>query len=560
MGATLETGADAPGDARLLARLALLAVLGSLLVLVLALGEGGLLVLGAGILGVVLCAAGVWWFVAHRGVPRVIGALLVFLAPAGVVVLFAYKGLWLTALILVLCWGIALTCARAALRRSRPERPQVATPAGRPARPVLIMNPKSGGGKVGRFGLVERAEELGARVILLDPDAPADVAELARRAVADGADLLGVAGGDGTQALVAAVAAEHDLPFLVISAGTRNHLAMDLGLDRNDPSRCLDALTDGEELRIDLGDVSGRAFVNTVSFGVYADVVQRPEYRDDKAGTALNLMPDLLVGDGVRRLDSLVDGAPLADQQALLVSNNPYFSPDEISGTGRRPRLDDGELGVLGIRVEDAAQAADLAVRGSQSSGLTVLSAHRVEVTVSGPAETDGTPEQTENPGTEGSAEGQGTSGAEGAAEGQGISETEGSADVQGTAETEGSTEAQETSRTERSTQEQVTSRTEGSTEEQGTSRTEGAAEEQGTSGAERSAQEAETSGPVEIPVAVDGEALRMPTPVVCTLRPGALRVLVPRDRPGVVAPPPAVDWRRILDLAFGRTVRTTPR
>ncbi|MFB7362665.1 diacylglycerol/lipid kinase family protein [Streptomyces hydrogenans] len=572
MGATLETGADAPGDARLLARLALLAVLGSLLVLVLALGEGGLLVLGAGILGVVLCAAGVWWFVAHRGVPRVIGALLVFLAPAGVVVLFAYKGLWLTALILVLCWGIALTCARAALRRSRPERPQVATPAGRPARPVLIMNPKSGGGKVGRFGLVERAEELGARVILLDPDAPADVAELARRAVADGADLLGVAGGDGTQALVAAVAAEHDLPFLVISAGTRNHLAMDLGLDRNDPSRCLDALTDGEELRIDLGDVSGRAFVNTVSFGVYADVVQRPEYRDDKAGTALNLMPDLLVGDGVRRLDSLVDGAPLADQQALLVSNNPYFSPDEISGTGRRPRLDDGELGVLGIRVEDAAQAADLAVRGSQSSGLTVLSAHRVEVTVSGPAETDGTPEQTENPGTEGSAEGQGTSGAEGAAEGQGISETEGSAegqgnsgtegsaDVQGTAETEGSTEAQETSRTERSTQEQVTSRTEGSTEEQGTSRTEGAAEEQGTSGAVRSAQEAETSGPVEIPVAVDGEALRLPTPVVCTLRPGALRVLVPRDRPGVVAPPPAVDWRRILDLAFGRTVRTTPR
>ena len=500
MGATRETGSDAPGEARFLARLALLAVLGSLLVLVLALGEGGLMVLGAGLLGVVLCAAGVWWFVAHRGLLRVIGALLVFLAPAGVVVLFAYQGLWLTALILVLCWGVALTCARAALRRSRPERPQVATAAARPARPVLIMNPKSGGGKVGRFGLVERAEELGARVILLDPGAPADVAELARRAVADGADLLGVAGGDGTQALVAAVAADHDLPFLVISAGTRNHLAMDLGLDRDDPSRCLDALTDGEELRIDLGDVSGRAFVNTVSFGVYADVVQRPEYRDDKAGTALSLMPDLLVGEGVRRLDSLVDGAPLADQQALLVSNNPYFSPDEISGTGRRPRLDDGELGVLGIRVEDAAQAADLAVRGSQSTGLTVLSAHRVEVTVSGPAEADGSPEAVEDAGTDGPPE---------AAEDSG---------------TDGPPEVAE------------------------------------DAGADGSAEEPGTSGAVEIPVAVDGEALRMPIPVVCTLRPGALRVLVPRDRPGVVAPPPAIDWRRILDLAFGRTVRTAPR
>ncbi|GGY35753.1 diacylglycerol/lipid kinase family protein [Streptomyces tanashiensis] len=444
MGRTRGTDPGVDGAARLLARLAVLAAVGSLVVLLLALGDGGLEVVLAGLLGIVLCAVGLWWFVAHRGAVRLLGALLAVAAPVGVVVLYAYDGLWLTALLLVLCWGVALACARAALRRSSPERSTRAVAASRPERPVLIMNPKSGGGKVGRFGLVERAEELGARVILLDPSAPADVAELARGAVADGADLLGVAGGDGTQALVAAVAAEHDLPFLVVSAGTRNHFAMDLGLDRTDPSRCLDALTDGEELRIDLGDVAGRAFVNTVSFGVYADVVQRPEYRDAKAGTILTLMPDLLLGEGVRRLDARIDGTPLSAQQALLVSNNPYVSPDEFSGGGRRPRLDDGELGVLGIRVEDAAQAADLAVRGSQSTALTVLTAHRVEVN-------------------------------------------------------------------------------------------------------------AETG---EIPVAVDGEALRMPTPVVCTLRPGALRVLVPRDRPGVPAPVPPVRWRRILDLAFGRVER----
>ncbi|MFF9144695.1 diacylglycerol/lipid kinase family protein [Streptomyces sp. NPDC014861] len=440
------TGHGTNRAARLWARLALLAAAGSLVVLGLAVGEGGLTVILAGFLGIVLCAAGVWWLVAHRGAMRLLGVLVAVAAPVGVLVLFARDGLWLTALALVLCWGVALACARAALRRSRPPRPTRAVPATPLARPVLIMNPKSGGGKVDRFGLVERAEALGARVVLLDPSAPADVAELAREAVADGADLLGVAGGDGTQALVAAVAAEHDLPFLVVSAGTRNHFAMDLGLDRSDPARCLDALTDGEELRVDLGDVDGRPFVNTVSFGVYADVVQRPEYRDDKAGTALAVMPDLLVGEGVRRLDARVDDTELSAQQALLVSNNPYISPDELSGGGRRPRLDDGELGVLGIRVEDAAQAADLAVRGSQSSGLTVLSAHRVEVT----------------------------------------SEDE------------------------------------------------------------------------EIPVAVDGEALRMPTPVVCTLRPLALRVLVPRDRPGVALPTPPVRWRRIFDLAFGRTVAGT--
>lgn len=192
------------------------------------------------------------------------------------------------------------------------------------------MNPKSGGGKVGRFGLVEKGEALGARVVLLDPEVVTDVAALARQAVADGADLLGVAGGDGTQARVAEVAAEYDLPFLVISAGTRNHFAMDLGLDREDPARCLDALTDGEELRVDLGVVGGHAFVNTASFGVYAEIVQRPEYRDAKADSALAALPDLLLGYAGTTLDAVTDEKRLEAQQALLVSNNPYTSSEPM--------------------------------------------------------------------------------------------------------------------------------------------------------------------------------------------------------------------------------------
>ncbi|MGI5205745.1 diacylglycerol/lipid kinase family protein [Spirillospora sp. CA-108201] len=436
------TGSGGGAAARLLARLAVLAAIGVVVVLVLALGEGGLVVVGAEFLGLIVCAVGVWWFLAHRGVVRLLGALVAVAAPVAVLALFTFDGLWILALLLGGCWALTLACAREALRRSAPERARQVAAAPRPERPVLIMNPKSGGGKVVRFGLVERAEELGARVILLDPSAPADVAELAREAVAEGADLLGVAGGDGTQALVAAVAAEHDLPYLVVSAGTRNHFAMDLGLDRTDPARCLDALTDGEELRIDLGDVAGRAFVNTVSFGMYAEIVQQPGYRDDKAGTTLRLMPDLLVSDGGQRLNARIDGTVLLSQQALLVSNNPYASLDDLGGADRRARLDGGELGVIGIRVEDAAQAADLALRGSRSPEVTVMTAHRVEV----------------------------------------------------------------------------------------------------------------TSDADEIPVAVDGEAFRMPTPVACTLRPGALRVQVPRDRPGVTVPAPPVNWRRIIDLASGRT------
>ncbi|MEU6930930.1 diacylglycerol kinase family protein [Streptomyces sp. NPDC046374] len=434
------TGARARSRERLFARCALLAAVAAVVALFVPFGAGGLLIVFSGLVGLVLCAAGTWWFLAHRGPVRFLGALLAAGAPVGLLVLYIRGGLWPTALLSLGLWGVALFCARAALPRPRPHRP--AAPAARPRRPVLLMNPKSGGGKVERFGLVELAERLGARVILLEPPEPggqADAEALARRAVADGADLLGVAGGDGTQALVAAVAAEHDLPFLVISAGTRNHFAMDLGLDRTDPSRCLDALTDGEELRVDLGEVAGRPFVNTVSFGVYADVVQRPEYRDAKAGTALNAMPELLAGGEGGRLDAEADDTSLRGQQALLISNNPYVSPDPLGG-GRRPRLDRGELGVIAVRVEGAAQAAELAVRGTQSTGLNVLTAHRVEVTT-----------------------------------------------------------------------------------------------------------EADT-----LPVAVDGEALTLPTPVLCTLRPRALRVLVPRDRPGTAPPVPPLNWGRIVILAFG--------
>ncbi|MEV5969463.1 diacylglycerol kinase family protein [Streptomyces sp. NPDC051921] len=433
----------ARAGARLFARCALLCAAAAVVALFVPFGGGGVFIVVVGLVGLALCAAGGWWFLAHRGPVRLLGALLGVGAPVAVLVLYLDDGLWRTALGSLLLWAAALICARKALRR--PDHRSRARPAARPRRPVLLMNPKSGGGKVGRFGLVEKAEALGARVVLLGPTGPdgefQDVAELARSAVADGADLLGVAGGDGTQALVAAVAAEHDLPFLVISAGTRNHFALDLGLDRADPSRCLDALTDGEELRVDLGDVAGRPFVNTVSFGVYADVVQRPEYRDAKAETALSVMPDLLTGEAGVRLDARVGTTELSAQQALLVSNNPYASPDPFGTGGHRPRLDGGKLGVIAIRVEGAAQAADLAVRGSSSTGLNVLTARRVEVT----AKVD------------------------------------------------------------------------------------------------------------TLPVAVDGEALTLPPPVTCTLRPRALRVLVPRDRPGTAPPSQPLNWYRIVVLAFGR-------
>ncbi|MEV6406259.1 diacylglycerol/lipid kinase family protein [Streptomyces bobili] len=428
------------------ARLALGAGTAALLVLLLVAGFSSILLVAVGVVGVALAAAGAWWVLTRTGWKRLLAVVLTVAAPLVVLVLYTAAGLLWVVLLSIVLWAFAVSAGRAALvEDSTPGMPDRSVSP--PDRPFLIMNPRSGGGKVEKFHLVEKATALGAQVAVLDPDHPQDVAELARQAVRDGADLLGVAGGDGTQALVAGVAAEHGLPFMVISAGTRNHFAMDLGLDRQDPATCLAALTDGVELRVDLGriftDGAGhrseeRVFVNNASFGVYAAVVRSPAYRDDKAHTILAMLPDLLTHHSGARLSVRAGSMSLDDPQAVLVSNNPYERGDS-AGLGRRERLDSGRLGVLGIGVGNAAEATELLLRGRQGRGLTTTTAREVVI----------------------------------------------DADIS------------------------------------------------------------------VIPAGVDGESLMLPTPVRCLLDAGALRVRVPRNRPGVPHTRPPLDWGRVRRLAL---------
>ncbi len=230
-----------------------------------------------------------------------------------------------------------------------------------PRHAFLLMNPKSGGGKVQQFHLVARATEMGADVKLLEPDV--DVIATLEAAVRDGADLLGAAGGDGTQALVAGVAAAHDLPMLCIPAGTRNHFAMDVGLDRRDPSRTLRALGDeGEEIVVDLGDVGGHPFVNNVSLGAYAEIVARPDYRDAKLATTLKVLPEVSAPDARSGLTIIgPDGERITDPQMVQVANNPYARPEDAAPVTSRPRLDNGLLGVQVVAYRSSKQLGEVA-------------------------------------------------------------------------------------------------------------------------------------------------------------------------------------------------------
>lgn len=319
--------------------------------------------------GVAATAGGGWLAITERMPRRAWGAGL---AVAGLlVVIVAFVGVAkedgsvLLFLLEVLVFGvIAAVTARMALAHQLHEADHVAAHVWRPKRPVLLANPKSGGGKVEKFDLVDLARRRGVEVVVLE--AGMDLEQLAHDAVARGADCLGMAGGDGSQALVASVAIAHGVPFVCISAGTRNHFAQDLGLDKNDPAAGLAAFTDGRLRRVDYGTVNGRLFVNNVSLGVYATVVQQDSYRDAKVETAASLLPDLL-GATAEPFDlqfTADDGSQVDGAFMILVSNNPYvagLAPD----TFQRRTMDAGVLGVIAIDSATGAEAAALVTRAA---------------------------------------------------------------------------------------------------------------------------------------------------------------------------------------------------
>jgi diacylglycerol kinase family enzyme len=340
--------------------------------------------------GLLICVTSGWYVVSRRGVRRVIALCVAVLALAGTIAgLFFADINWPLLLIIAVLAALSVLAARYALRRteralrSESVRAKLAHHA---ERPVLIMNPKSGGGKAERFKLADECRRRGIEPVLLTPGD--DLRQLAEDAIGQGADAIGMAGGDGSQALVASVAAQAGVPYVCVPAGTRNHFALDLGLNRDDVVGALDAFADGVEQRIDLATVNGRTFVNNASLGLYAKVVQSPEYRDAKLRTAATMLPDLL-GPAADPLDLCFTGPGGEEHhtaQIILISNNPYQLVPMEGGAGTRERLDTGLLGIVAVTISDAAGvnaffALQALGQTSRYPGWMEWSAPRFEIT-----------------------------------------------------------------------------------------------------------------------------------------------------------------------------------
>jgi diacylglycerol kinase family enzyme len=296
----------------------------------------GLLILVCGL----LAAAGSWEGVLRRGRARTAALAVAVAALVGGVLLLADEGFLRILLLLALgalVWHVA---ARIAFN-PRVELP----PAERPKSPVLFVNPRSGDGKAARYGLAVEARSRGIEPVELQPGA--DLGTLVRTAVADGADAVAMAGGDGSQAVVAAVAAESGLPFACIPSGTRNHFALDLGVDRDDVVGALDAFVDGGERVVDLGEVNGRVFVNNVSLGVYAAAVQHPGYRAAKIRMLLRTLPEVMTPRGDSpELNWVTPGGRDRHGAAVILVGNGQYRLGGAAGAGTRPAVDQGVLGI----------------------------------------------------------------------------------------------------------------------------------------------------------------------------------------------------------------------
>jgi len=348
---------------RVAAAIALIAFVSALAVAASLLAQSGGRLIGA-VIAIAIGAAAAFTGLTSRGWMSLTGWLLAFAAVV-ILLLLAIGGPTdvrdFVLIIVLLFVGIGAT--RIALRLDDPslrDAMPVGVTVGAAEHGVLIMNPWSGGGKVEQFDLVTEAQSRRIEPIVLQRGD--DLRTLAETAIENGADVIGMAGGDGSQALVAQVAAERDVPYVCVPAGTRNHLALDLGLDRQDVVGALDAYTDGVERRVDLARVGDRVFVNNVSLGIYAKIVQSDEYRDNKVQVTLDHLPDL-VGEGAAPFDLRFngpDGAEHSFAHLILVSNNAY-QLTQIGGRATREDMDSGQLGIVTMHVEGPAQAAELA-------------------------------------------------------------------------------------------------------------------------------------------------------------------------------------------------------
>ncbi len=213
----------------------------------------------------------------------------------------------------------------------------------------IVVNPGAGRGAIGPAASPVAAlrEGLPAAVVV-ELDEGDDLVDHLQRLAREGCRAIGVAGGDGSINAAAGVALEHRLPLVAVPAGTLNHLARDLGVET--VADAIDAVRSGHGAEIDVGWIAGRPFLNTASFGSYAELVDAREELEGRIGKWAAMVVALVrVLRHSTPVEVELDGTPRS--LWLVFVGNCLYRPEGVAPTWRE-RLDDGQIDV---RVVDAS-------------------------------------------------------------------------------------------------------------------------------------------------------------------------------------------------------------
>jgi diacylglycerol kinase family enzyme len=214
---------------------------------------------------------------------------------------------------------------------------------------TVIVNAGAGTGhdEAACDALRTQLTDAGLAAELVRADGGAQMIAAARRALEQGARLVAAGGGDGTINAVASVLVDSGVPFGVLPLGTLNHFAKDLGVPL-DVAAAVRNLATGRPVRVDVGEVNGRIFLNNSSLGLYPDIVRDREKQQRRLGRGKWLAAAWAALAALRRYPFLsmrldVNGARLARRTPFVFIGNNAYTMQGLS-IGERARLDEGML------------------------------------------------------------------------------------------------------------------------------------------------------------------------------------------------------------------------
>jgi diacylglycerol kinase family enzyme len=229
-------------------------------------------------------------------------------------------------------------------------------------RVTLIHNPSAGssGNGDGRKleGLLRRADHDVRYVSSKDDDW--------KRALKKTADLVVVAGGDGTVGRVIRRMVGRGVPVTVLPMGTANNIARTFGLLDRPFEELVQGWENARRIKLDLGVAKGpwgeRYFIEGLGAGLFANLLARPKKKNAKGGSAedvvvraLRRLQDMAVHGESVEVAAALDGKDISGRYLLFEAINlPYVGPNMFLAPNGK--TGDGKLDVVLVTEDERAR------------------------------------------------------------------------------------------------------------------------------------------------------------------------------------------------------------